>query len=358
MQMQLIGQLIDGGRYRIERVLTPGSFGDVYVVRDLHEGDEAVLKLLNVNLLQGNVWQEAQILRHLADDHILPIRNAAIALGRPYIVTAYARHGTLEGALNATGGTGLPVDDAVTWIRQACMGVARAHDAGLVHNDLKPGNLFLTANRECQVGDFGAASVIAPGQRNAVPQGATPETVAPEVAATWGSGAATASVASDVYSLGATLYWLLAGKPPVDLAGAVDVVAQMTVAATQQRPRLRDVAPHVPQSVATVVEKAIVPNPGARYRSIGEFAAALGNRSVPARKWIRTNEHAGHIGCWRGERVGASTYVLCLDQGSRATSCTITTRHLGSGSRVPNGSRKCTARKWAQAVRAVMARVS
>jgi len=357
MQMQLVGQLIDG-RYRIQSVLAPGSFGDVYVVHDLHENDEAVLKLLHVNLLQGNVWQEAQILRHLADDHILPIRNAAIALGRPYIVTAYARHGTLESALGATGGTGLPVDETVTWIRQACMGVARAHDAGLVHNDLKPGNLFLTANRECQVGDFGAASLIQPGQTSAVPQGATVETVAPEVAATWGSGAATASVASDVYSLGATAYWLLAARPPIDLTSAADPVAQMTLAATQQRPRLRDVAPNVPQSVATVIERAITPNPAVRYRSIGDFAAALGNCSVPARKWIRTDEHAGHIGCWRGERVGASTYVLCLEQGARATSRTIITRHLGSGSRVPNGSRTCTARSWAQAVRAVMARVS
>ena len=202
------------------------------------------------------------------------------------------------------------------------------------------------------------ASLIAPGQRTAIPQGFTMETVPPEIAATWGTGAPSASVASDVYSLGATAYWLCAGRAPVDISGAADFAAQLTVAATQQRSRLRDVAPHVPQSVTTVIEKAIAPNARDRYRSIGEFAAALGNCSIPARKWFRTNEHAGHIGCWRGERVGASTYVLCLEQGSRTPGRTITARHVASGSRVPNGSRTCTERTWAQAVRAVMARVS
>jgi serine/threonine protein kinase len=155
----------------------------------------------------GNVWQEAQVLRHLRDDHIRDIRNAAVTLGRPYIVTAFARHGTLESALTATGGTGVPVDDVVTWMRQAAMGVARAHDASLLHNDLKPGNLFLNANRERLVGDFGLASLIPAGQTNTIANGATPETAAPEVAATWGTGVPSASVASDVYSLGASTPW-------------------------------------------------------------------------------------------------------------------------------------------------------
>src|SRR5581483_2164977 len=211
-----IGQLIDG-RYEIQAVLAPGGQGDVYQVLDHHENDVYVLKLLNPNIVSGSVWQEAQILRYLRDDHILEIRNAAVVLGRPYIVTALARHGTLETALAATNGAGLPVDDVITWTRQAAMGVARAHDASLVHNDLKPGNLFLDANRDCLVGDFGMAALIPAGQTSTVPFGATAETAAPEVASTWGMNAPAASVASDVYSLGATAYWLLAARPPIDL---------------------------------------------------------------------------------------------------------------------------------------------
>jgi serine/threonine protein kinase len=350
--MNAIGQLIDG-RYEIQAVLVPGGQGEVYRVLDHRETDVYVLKLLDPNVLTGNVWQEAQILRQLRDDHILEIRNASVALGRPYIVTALAQHGTLETALEATNGAGLLVDDVVTWIRQAAMGVARAHDASLVHNDLKPGNLFLNANRECLVGDFGMASLLPPGHTTAVPQGATAATAAPEVASSWGANAPVASIASDVYSLGATAYWLLAGRPPIDLS-AVPPQFQMQAVAAGQPPRVFDVAPHVPQRLAAIIEKAIARNPADRYATIGDFAAALGSRQAVTRKWTRTNEHAGHIGCWRGERAGASTYVLCVEPGVKAGSCNVTTRHVRSNARVPNGSKACRMRNWPQAVRAVI----
>jgi serine/threonine protein kinase len=237
------------------------------------------------------------------------------------------------------------------------MGVARAHDASLVHNDLKPANLFLNANRDCLVGDFGGASLILAGQSTAIPRAVTPETVAPEIAGTWGMNMLTASIASDVYSLGATAYWLLAGRPPIDLAGVPPPV-QMTAVAAGIPPRLREVAPHVPQGVAVIIERAIARDPADRFRAVGEFAAALGSRSAVARTWTRTNEHAGHIGCWRGERPGASTYVLCVEAGVRAGDCTVTTRHLNSNTRVPNGGRLCRLRNWPQAVRSVIRALS
>ncbi len=259
--------------------------------------------------------------------------------------------------LAATGDAGVQVDDVVTWMRQATLGVARAHDASLVHNDLKPGNLFLSANRDCLVGDFGHASLIPVGQVSVAPRGATPETIAPEVASTWGTTAPSASIVSDVYSLGATAFWLLTTRPPVDFTG-IPQTARMSVAAANQAPRLRDLAPHVPQSVARAVEKAIARDPADRFATVGEFGTALGSRPAPLRRWTRTNEHAGHIGCWRGERIGASTYVLCVAAGVKAGSCTITTRHLTSNARVANGTRACSARNWPQAVRAVIQSVS
>lgn len=346
-----IGQLIDG-RYEIQAVLAPGGQGDVYQVLDHHEHDVYVLKLLHApGPVPANVWAEAQILRHLRDDHILEIRNAAVVLGRPYIVTAFARYGTLETALAATGGVGLPMPDVVTWMRQAAMGVARAHDAALVHNDLKPANLFLNENRDCLVGDFGGASLIPAGHATTAPRAATPETVAPEVAATWGTTAPVASFASDVYSLGATAYWLLAGGSPIDL-GAVPPHAKMSTVATATPARLRDVAPHVPLGVAAIIERAMAPNPADRYPTVSEFAGALGGRAAVPRTWFRTNEHAGHIGCWRGERSGASTYVLCVE--SVATRCSVTARHLKSNARVSGGTRSCKVKAWPQAVRAVI----
>jgi serine/threonine protein kinase len=278
-----------------------------------------------------------------------------MASGRPYLVTELAQHGTLESQLATAGTCGLEVDDVVRLIRHACYGVARAHDLLLVHNDVKPANLFLNAEGECMVGDFGFAALTPHAGGLVQPPGGTPETAAPEIAAGMGTAAATASVRSDVYSLGATAFWLLAARPPHDFGAAPDVAARMAIVATQPPPRIRDLAPHVPNYVAAAIEGAMARPPRDRFASAAELAAALGRRPAVARRWRRTDEHAGHTACWRGEpQSGGSTYVLCMEPGKRTTQATITTRHAGSGHRITDGCRDCPARAWAQAVRSVM----
>lgn len=342
-------------RYAIRRPLGVGGQGEVYEVVDTHEGDVVALKLLT-RVGTGGPWVEAHILRRLSDPHILPIRNADVASGRPYIVTELAVHGALDGALARVSACGLDVDDAVRFIRQACHGVARGHDLRLLHNDIKPANLFLNAEGECVVGDFGFASLLPPEATAAAPAGATAETAAPEVAAGWPTpGAATASIRSDIYSLGATAHWLVAGRPPLDLSAAPDTAAKMAIVATQSVPRVREVAPHVPNYVAVAIERAMDHSPANRYATVTDFAAALGGRPAVARRWRRTDEHAGHIACWRGELQHAgSTYAMCLEQGPRPTQAVITTRHLTSGRRVTAGCRSSPMRNWAQAVRSAM----
>jgi serine/threonine-protein kinase len=351
-----VGQVI-ANRYEVLAAFAPSGQGDVYRVRDTYEDTICVLKLLNVALLTAGPWDEAQILRELADDHILEIRNADLYAGQPFIVTALAEHGTLEDELAATNGLGLDVDQVVTWIRQASMGVARAQDKFLVHNDLKPPNLFLSANRECLVGDFGLASRVPPLPLVGTARGATPETAAPEVRAGWATGHPPASFTTDVYSLGATAFWLLAAQPPVNLAGVNGIPARMAAAALQTAPRLRDVAPHVPAAVASIVERAMAGDPADRYQTAAEFAAALGSRSTKSRRWKRTNQHPGHLGCWVGESPGKSTYILCLEQGPTPRQCTVTTRHA-TGAKVPQGSRAGPLREAARSVRATMDKLS
>ncbi len=346
-------------RYAVRRQLGQGGQGEVYEVVDIHEGAVVALKLLTL-VGGGGPWVEAQILRRLADPHILPIRNADLASGRPYIVTELAIHGTTEDVLAQVGACGVGVDDVVRLMRQACHGVARGHDLRLLHNDIKPGNLFLNAEGECLVGDFGFASLIPAGATSVAPAGATAETAAPEVAAGWPTpGVPTASVQSDVYSLGATAFWLLAGRTPLDLSTAPDTAAKMAIVGTQSPPRLRDLAPHVPNYVAAAIERAMAHNGADRFTSVTDLAAALGRRPAVDRRWTRTDEHAGHLACWRGEpQSGGSTYVLCLEQGARPTQAAITTRHRSSGSRISAGCRSSPMRNWAQAVRSIMRALS
>jgi serine/threonine protein kinase len=342
-------------RYILRRRLgPPGAQGEVYEAMDTYENDVVALKLLTSWTASGP-WAEAQILRRLADPHILPIRNADHIAGRPFLATELARHGTLQDRLVAAGQRGLDVDEVIRWIRQACFGVARAHDWRLLHNDLKPGNLFLNAEQECLVGDFGCATLIPSGATAVQPHGATAETAAPEIAASWGTTAANASIRSDVYSLGATAFWLLAARPPHDLTGATDIATKMSIVATQPAVSLRALAPHVPKPVTGAIETAISRSQSDRYQTVTDFAAALGARPAAARRWRRTDEHPGHLACWRGEPRGAgSTFVLCLEPGSRPTQCTITTAHAGSGRRVTRGCRSAPLRSWAQAVRSIM----
>jgi len=282
-------------RYVLRRRLgPPGAQGEVYEALDTYENDVVALKLLTSWTVSGP-WAEAQILRRLADPHILPIRNADHIAGRPFLATELAHHGTLQDRLVAVGQRGLDLDELVRWIRQACFGIARAHDWRLLHNDLKPGNLFLNAKEECLVGDFGCATLIPAGATTVRPHGATAETAAPEIAASWGTPAGSASILSDVYSLGATAFWLLTARPPHDLTGATDIATKMSIVATQPAASLRDLAPHVPKPVAAAIETAISRSPGDRYRTVTDFAAALGARPTTARRWQRTDEHPGPL---------------------------------------------------------------
>lgn len=348
------GRQIIAGRYEVLGRLGGGFQGDVYRVRDLHEGDVVALKLARI--APSGPWVEARILRQLADPHILPIRNADLASGQPYLVTDLAQHGTLMQRLGATGSCGLDVDSVVRWTRHACHGIARAHELGLTHNDVKPANLFLNQQEECLVGDFGGASLIPAGSTATVPHVVTPETSAPEIAA--GLGAATASRRSDVYSLGATAFWLLAARPSHDFAGAPDFMAKMSVVAQNAPSRLRDLAPHVPRYVAHVIERATAPNAADRYDTATQFASALGSRPAPARRWRRTDEHAPHISCWRGESTGGgSTYVVCLEHTSDPRRASITATHAASGRRITHGCRLVPLRHLPQGVRAVMQRL-
>lgn len=336
-------------RYAVISTLGRGAQGEVYRVRDTVEGDEVALKMLGPMPSPLGPWAEAQILRGLSDDHILPIRNALVHLGQRVIVTEIAHHGSVEGRINAQP-TGLDVGDAIRWTRQACQGIARTHDMGLIHNDLKPGNLFLHERDDCCVADFGYA-----GQRDAAGiapvYGGTLATMAPEVAAVWGP-TATATVSADVYSLAASCFWMLAGRPPHDFTGLTTQTEILNRIATVPAARLRDVAPHVPDAIARVIDRALAIDPDGRPASALDLAAALGRR-IEGRRWQRTDEHSGHHACWRGQSKG-SEYVMCMTSGSKPTARVLETRHANSGRKVTRGGASATRTNWPAAVRRLM----
>nr|WP_281380861.1 serine/threonine-protein kinase [Nocardioides panaciterrulae] len=333
--------------------LGSGGGGEVYRVRDHVEGDEVALKIIDPNTLTPyGPWVEAQILRRLSDHHILPIRNAFPESGYPIVVTEVASHGTVEDRVNGEP-LGLDPLDAIRWTRQACQGISRAHDLGLVHNDIKPGNLFLTEHDDCRVGDFGFAGLIDPTTGTAPVHGGTLATLAPEVASAWGP-AAQATTRSDVYSLAASAFWMLAGVPPHDLSRYIDDVDKLTHISSTPARKLRDVAPHVPDTIARVIDRALSMDPADRPVHPHQLSADLG-RPITGRRWRRTDEHTGHLACWRGTPTNkGSVYLLCMTPGARTTQRVLTATHATSGNKIHKGCTTAIQSNWQAAVRRMM----
>jgi serine/threonine protein kinase len=343
-----------GNRYVVKERLGPGGQADVYVCDDPYEGDVVVVKLLKLESLPpGNPWLEAQALRDLSDEHILPIRNADFDSGQPFIVTDRATHGTLGAEVLARGNRGLDVDDVVSAIRDACAGVGRAHSARLVHNDIKPDNMFLNEQKECLLGDFGGACLIPPGASAGVPHATTPAITAPEIASAWGAPAA--SVRSDIYSLGASAYWCLSGDRVYQFPAGMGFGEKLAVVAAGPPPPLWDRAPHVPKYIVTAIERAMARDPAKRFGSVADFATTLGQRPVRSRRWLRTDEHPTHLACWRGVPVaGGSTCVTCLEQGSKPNRFDVTSRYDVIERRITKGCRSdVPTRQVPQALRGV-----
>jgi eukaryotic-like serine/threonine-protein kinase len=335
-------------RYEVISTLGRGPMSVVYEVRDHHQNEISALKFIFAPVHVG--WNEAQVLTGLRGEFILPVRNAELASGIPFIVTVVAP--TTVATRMRQGA--VDVDQAVQWIRQASRGLARIHDVKLLHNDIKPDNLFVNEQGTVLVGDLGAACV----RDDTTGKGhfaGTPETMAPEVAAVGATvpqanwpAHQPASIASDVYSLGATLYWLLAGKPPFTVPG--NGIATMQAVVAGPPPRIRDVAPHVPQALADRVERAMARNPADRYPTVAALDAALGNMPNVIRHWNRIPTHTGHTACFVGTGHGSDLNVCAVPTGTR-TQHQIEIRHAASGRRVNPWPLAATQRELPRALR-------
>jgi len=298
------------GRYLVVSHRGGGSDGDVYQVIDEHLGSEVALKLLAPKSGQPATWDEAQILERLRSEYLLPVLNADVVPGSDlrYITTTLMTGGDLE---NAALPRGVSPQQAIRWGQQLGHGLDRVHAANLVHRDVKPANGFLDSGQAALLGDLGMAAAMGP-DGTVSPYG-TFATVAPEVLGTSGR----CSVRSDVYSLGATVFYLVTGEYPVSHRQTRAAMAAQIVAG--QRRRIRDLAPHVSVSLGRVVERALSTNPADRQADALTLANQLSGCSHYLRAWRRIAEHPGHRMCFQGEatRTAQSVDVCVVATSSR-----------------------------------------
>jgi serine/threonine protein kinase/tetratricopeptide (TPR) repeat protein len=289
------------GNYQILEEIGRGGMGVIYRARQRHSRRIVALKrILSYHADSQETLmrfqREAQAAANLDHPNILPIYEVSEGHeGLPFFSMKFASGGSL---LEAAPALRSEPRRAVALIAKVARAVQYAHEQGILHRDLKPGNILLDGHGEPMVSDFGLAKWLEPtGRSTRTPSiFGTPGYIAPEqVKGSEGK----LTPASDIYSLGAVLFDLLAGRPPFTGEHALKTIQQ---AAEKPAPKLRTLAPGLDRDLETICAKCLDRDPLARYRSAGELATDLERwlhgHSILARpvlppvrlwRWVRRN---------------------------------------------------------------------
>src|SRR2546423_15558629 len=266
----------------------------VYLARDEELQRAVAVKVLAEHLSDDEAFRsrflrEARLAGRLSHPNIVQVYDAGETDGRPFIVMESVRGGTLGecGKVSPRRAAELGL--------QACAGLQHAHDRGLVHRDVKPGNLLLREDGLLKIADFGIARAAETTRHTQVGTIlGTAAYLAPEQIA-----GEDATPASDLYSLGAVLYELLTGRPPYVFESLAELAAQQTEGVIAP---VRDLEPTVPAEVEAAVMHALAREP--RFRPAGaadlghELAAVAERPTRPLPRQRRFASMAGHSGRW------------------------------------------------------------
>ncbi len=270
-------QTIDD-RYIVQGVLGRGAMGCVVQAFDQLLGRRVALKLMKRGPPEAlaRFAREARAVARLQSEHVARVLDARVSdQGQPYIAMEYLVGHTLATLLERQGAFSPSV--ACEYLVQACDALREAHSLSIIHRDIKPSNLFLAERRNgsrlIKVLDFGISKGLGAGETAAPLTLAstiigTPKYISPERL----QGLRAIDARSDVWSLGAVLYELLAGEPAFPGEGTAAVIAKIV---SGEVPQLRGKRPDVPRTLSAIVSKCLEPEPDRRYPHAGELGQAL-----------------------------------------------------------------------------------
>jgi tetratricopeptide (TPR) repeat protein len=310
------------GRYVVTRVLGEGGQKRVYLTYDTHLDREVVIAVLKPNVFNrggmARLQFEARALARLGDHpHIVTVHDIGDEAGQPFIVTQYVDGGSLD-VLQKTDRR-LTIADALRVGNEICLALSYAHDRGIVHRDVKPGNIWLTRHGAAKLGDFGLAAgvdlshITAEGQLLGTfaymsPEQALGQEIGPR---------------SDLYSFGIVLYELVAGRRPF--------IGETLAAVISQHLHARPVAPswhnaEVPPSLDALILRLLEKQPQDRPESARDVAEALAairrdpSEAVAAERTVRPLERlAGGVFVGRRtetEELRAAFHACLAGRGS------------------------------------------
>ena len=279
------------GRYAIERELGEGGMATVYLADDLKHERKVALKVLKPELAAvvgaERFLAEIKTTANLQHPHILPLFDSGEADSFLFYVMPHVQGESLRERIDREKQLG--VDDALAITQKVAGALDYAHGNGVVHRDIKPGNILLSAQGEPLVADFGIALAVAQAGGGRITETGlslgTPHYMSPEQA----TGDRDVDPRSDVYALGCVLYEMLAGQPPFSATTAQAVLVKiLTADAPSITSERRTVPPNVGHALARALEKL----PADRFTSAAEFATALGDESFTYRARTRTSTAA------------------------------------------------------------------
>jgi eukaryotic-like serine/threonine-protein kinase len=290
----LVGTVLDG-KFRIEKALASGASGDVYEAMHLGLGSRVAVKVLRpgapetAHIRRKRFVREARVAARIQSDHVVRVFDiVAPERGPIYIVMELLNGETLADRIKRVGA--MPPAEAVGYLIQATEPLAQMHDAGIVHRDVKPSNVFLARDAEgrerIKLLDFGVAAFQQPlgrGDSSITLTDAivgTPRYMAPEQV----RASKEVDARADVWALGVTLYELLVGSPPFNGQTVLAVLNQIE----QQEPRpLAERQPSVSIELANIVHRCLAkdasrrpPDARALAEALAPFAGLAGSESL------------------------------------------------------------------------------
>src|SRR6266446_1213907 len=262
------------GNYQILEEIGRGGMGVIYRARQRHSRRIVALKRIlsfhtDSRETLARFRREAEAAASLDHPNILPIYEVSESDdGLPFFSMKFAAGGSL---LDVSRSLRNDPRRIIALIAKVTRAVQHAHMQGILHRDLKPGNILLDGRGEPMVSDFGLAKWLdtTTDLTSTLTIFGTPGYIAPEQAK---GSAPSLTPAADVYSLGAILFDLLTGRPPFLGEHALKIIQQ---ASEKPAPKLRTVAPTLDRDLETICAKCLERQPGARYRSAGDLAEDL-----------------------------------------------------------------------------------
>jgi serine/threonine protein kinase len=261
------------GHYRVIRTLGQGGMGAVFDAEDLESGRRVALKVLSHRLdspdARERFFREGRLAASISHPNSVYVFGTEEIAGTPVIAMELVAGGTLQDRVRAQGP--MPVGEAVDAVLQIIAGLEAAQRIGILHRDVKPSNCFRDAEGTVKIGDFGLSistavrtepALTSAGEFLGTPAFCSPEQLRGDELNVW----------SDMYAVGATLFYLLTGRTPLEAKNAMQLLATVL---EQRAPSPKKYRAEIPRGLAGVVLRCLEKQPGDRFKNYAELARAL-----------------------------------------------------------------------------------